>query len=102
VPRKLVYRPRAAEDLDTIYDWIADYADPGTALGITGRIEAHCEKLVDFPERGTPRDDVRAGLRTTVIGKAVIAYMVDSAEVAIVHIKYGGQELREENLGEDA
>jgi toxin ParE1/3/4 len=99
VTHRLVYRPRAAQDLDNIYDWIANWADPESAREIVGRIEKRCEGLALFPNRGTPHPEVCEGLRTVVTGKAVIAYIVDGPEVVILHVKYGGQELRGSNLG---
>jgi plasmid stabilization system protein ParE len=99
VVHRLVYRPKAAEDLERIYDWLADWTDPATARGIIDRIERRCEGLRHFPHRGTPHPEVRTNLRTIVEGKAVIAYTVEEQQVQIVHVKYGGQELREENLG---
>ena len=48
----VVWRPNARADLLALYDWIAERADPDTAFDYTSRIEAHAEKLAEFPERG--------------------------------------------------
>ena len=96
--RSLSYRPAAEADILNIYDSIADFADPQSANRITCEIRERCERLTDFPEQGTPRDDLRPGIRTVVIGKAVIAYRLENEDVVVVHIRYGGQEMRPERL----
>jgi toxin ParE1/3/4 len=64
-------------------------------LGMSMPLVTYCESLTTFPLRGTPRDDLFAGLRiTNYRGSAVIAFMVNkvAAEVAIVGVFYGGQD----------
>ena len=56
---------------------------------------AHCEGLAIFPHRGTMRDDLRPGLRTTVYKKrVVIAIVVDdeAQRVDVLGIFAGGQD----------
>ena len=56
---------------------------------------AHCEGLAIFPYRGTMRDDLRPGLRTTVYKKrVVIAIMVDdeAQRVDVLGVFAGGQD----------
>ena len=55
-----------------------------------------------FPERGTRRDDLRPGLRTTTYRRRVtIAFHVTETTVAIDRVLYGGRDLdaifREDN-----
>lgn len=77
-----------------LYGWIADQADPDTALEYTRLIEAHAAKLATFPERGTPRDDLAAGVRTTPYRRrTVIAYRVLEDEVEILAIAHAGHDL---------
>lgn len=84
----------AWQDADEIYDWIADKADPETALGYLIRIHDFCYTLRDFPNRGAPRDDLAAGVRTTVFeGKAVIVYAVKGNEVQVLRILHRGRDL---------
>lgn len=90
---KVVWRPRAQDDLLALYDWIADRADPDTALAYTSRIEDHADKLAEFPERGTPRDDLLPGLRTTPYRRrTVIAYRVTGGAVEILRLVHAGQD----------
>jgi toxin ParE1/3/4 len=92
VDRKVVFSPEAREDLDRLYDFIADRAGPQTALAYTERIMSHCANFAIFPERGMRRDDIRPGLR--VIGferRVTIAFHVTREKVMIDRVFYGGQ-----------
>ena len=89
----VVWRPSARADLFALYDWIAERADPDTAFAYTGRIEAHVARLAEFPERGTPRDDLVPGLRTTPYRRrTVIAYRVSGDEVEILRLVRAGRD----------
>jgi toxin ParE1/3/4 len=93
--RRVLFRPAAETDLLAIYRAIAARSGyPERALGYVRRIRTFCESLASFPARGTPRDDLRPGLR--VIGferRVVIAYMIlDTGEVEIGRIFYGGRD----------
>ena len=92
IPRPIVWRPRARADLLRLYDWIAERADPDTAYAYTAAIEAHAAKLATFPDRGTPRDDLVPGLRTTPYrGRTVIGYRVLADSVEILRLVHAGQ-----------
>ena len=90
----VVWRPKARSSLLALYDWIAEQADPETAFEYTSKIEAHAAKLANFPERGTPRDDLVSGLRTMPYRRrTVIAYRVLDDEVEILRVIHGGMDL---------
>ena len=91
--RRVVYRPRAAEDLDRIYDWIADFAGPDSAKRIVDGITKRCDSLRENPQRCRPRPELGEGIRTTVTGKAVIAIRVQGKDVEIVRVRYAGQQV---------
>jgi len=93
-PRPIVWRARARDQLLALYDWIADRADPDTAFAYVSAIEAHVAGLAHFPDRGTPRADIAAGIRTTPYRRrTVIAYRVTDDRVEIVALAHGGQML---------
>jgi toxin ParE1/3/4 len=72
--------PLAIEDLKELHLWISAEADANTASGYLDRIEERLASLSQFPERGTPRDDLIQGLRTAAFERRlVIAYMVDDS-----------------------
>lgn len=76
-----------------LYGYIATAASPQIAQRYTDAIVNHCEELSAFPLRGTLRNDIRPGLRITNYRKrTVIAFAVDSKQVSILGIYYGGQD----------
>jgi toxin ParE1/3/4 len=90
----IVWRAQARDDLLALYEWIAEQADPDTAFEYTSQIEAHATKLANFPERGTPRDDLAPGVRTTPYRRrTVIAYRVLDDAVEILAIAHAGRDL---------
>lgn len=99
--RKVVFRPAAEQDLAALYAYIRDArADPVVAIGYIRRIRAFCEGLEPFPERGTPRDDIRPGLRLAHFERrVVVAFTVTPELVRIGRIFYGGRDY-EALLGE--
>lgn len=90
---RVVFSPEAEDQLVELYHYLAAAASPGTAARYTEAIVSHCESLRTFPQRGTQRNDVRPGLRTTHYkGRVVIAYAVGDGVVSIIGIYYGGQD----------
>ncbi len=97
----IIFSRAARDQLDAIYDYIAEAAYPDIARSFTDAIIGHIEKLSDFPSRGTPRDDLSPGLRTIGFRRRVtIAFAVDGNVVLVVGIYYGGQDF-ETMLRED-
>jgi len=92
----VAFSPEALEQLEEIFDYIVANATPEIAERYTSSIITHCESLKTFPHgRGTTRDDIRAGLRTTNYkGRTVIAFAVDdeALRVSIVGVFYGGRD----------
>lgn len=90
----VIFVPEAEAQLVALYRYIARQASTEIAERFTSAIIEHCEKLENFPHRGTPRDDLRPRLRTMAYRRRVtIAYFVDSDQVAILGIFYGGQDI---------
>jgi plasmid stabilization system protein ParE len=90
---RVVFSPEAQEQLAELYRYIAEAASPDIAAQYTEAIVSYCESLRTFPVRGTRRDDVRPGLRTTNYKKrAVIAFDADADVVSIIGVFYGGQD----------
>ncbi len=90
---KVLFSPESEEQLAQLYRYIAVAGSPDTALSYTRAIVQECESLATFPERGTPRDDIRAGLRVTHHrGRVVVAYTIFDDAVHILGIFYGGQD----------
>jgi toxin ParE1/3/4 len=89
---RLTYRPRAEEDLEAIYRFIAQDS-PARAFSFIERIQKRCDLLRDSPEQGRVRPDLRPGLRIVPYGRSVvIAYEITENTVDVVRIFYGGQD----------
>ena len=72
---------------------IAQASSAVIALQFTRSIVYQCEKLGIFPQRGTPRDDIRPGVRTIAFRRrVVIAYLIEGSDVVVLGIFYGGQD----------
>ena len=90
---RVVFSPEAEEQLVALYGYIAAAASPDVAARYTEAIVSYCESLNAFPYRGAMRDDVRPGLRITNYKKrTVIAFDVNTEQVSIIGVFYGGQD----------
>ena len=90
---KVTFRPAAERDLLRVYEYIASEASVERAGLFIDRIEQACFSLQISPERGTPRDDLRPGLRIMGFERGIaIVFQVRRTEVVIVRILYGGQD----------
>ena len=93
--RSVVFAPEAQDDLFQLYDYIATRSGAERARGYTDRIVATCLGLETFPERGTRRDDLRPGLRTTTYRRRItIAFHITATTVIIDRVLYGGRNLK--------
>jgi len=98
---RIVFTPEARDELDQLYAYIAAAADVDIASRFVDGIIDHIAILKEFPKRGTPRDDLRPGLRTLAWRRRVtIAFMVEERDVVVFGIFYGGRDF-ESLLRED-
>lgn len=69
----IVVSCRAQEDFKRIWHFIAlDSAQAADRLLLA--LEAKIERLRDFPQIGTSRDDIRPGARTLIHGRYLVLY----------------------------
>lgn len=93
----VVFTPEAEEQLVELYLYIAENATAEVALRYTSAVVERCESLGTLPHRGTPRDDIRPGLRTVPYRRrTVIAYAVDADQVSIIGVFHGGRDYEAE------
>ncbi len=91
-PYRVRYAPAAEAQLLALYRYVANAASPTTAERFTESIVQQCEALSTFPNRGTPRQDIRPNLRTLAMDRVLIAYSVEMQDVIILGVFYGGQD----------
>lgn len=101
--RDVKYTPAALDDLQSIFDYLADQADTGVADRYLDRIQNYIGGFDLFAERGARRDDLRPGVRLIGFEKRVtILFEVRRDDVIIIAIAYGGQDIDARFGGEDA
>jgi len=90
---EVLFSSQAQTQLAEMEDYIAEAASPAIAAAYVGSIIDYCRSLSVFPYRGTPRSDIRDGLRiTNYRNRTVIAFSVDDSAVQILGIFHGGQD----------
>jgi plasmid stabilization system protein ParE len=90
---RIVFTPEARDQLDRLHSYIALAAGTEIASRFADGILDHIAKLSAFPERGTPRDDLRTGMRTLAWRRRVtIAFVVEESAVIVTGIFYGGRD----------
>jgi plasmid stabilization system protein ParE len=92
---RLIVTPRAASDLEHIYDWIArDSTD--RARSMVQRIMDALEPLKEFPHRtvvGHQNPRLRYPARSLVVRPYVIYFRVleDKKVVRVLHVRHGAR-----------
>lgn len=90
---RVVFTPSAERQIDALHLYISEKASPGIADGFVRRVVDFCERLRDFPQRGTRHDDLLPGLRTIGFERRItIAFMVEVDAILIEGVFYGGQD----------
>lgn len=91
---RVVFAPAALDDLRSLYDHLAEASAPERAFAWVEALRRHLLGFAAFPERGTRRDAIRPGLRTTGYRRRVtIAFVVTDTEVVILRVLYGGRDV---------
>jgi plasmid stabilization system protein ParE len=87
------FSPEAEQQITSLFEYIATEASSRIAARYVESILTFCGQLKTFPLRGSPRDDIRSGIRTISYKKrALIAYTVEDNQVIILGVYYGGQD----------
>lgn len=99
MPYRVLLHPKAEEELNALYDTVAEKAGPTTAWSFVSGIRTFCLQLADFPERGTERVELMPGLRIIGYRRSVsIAFAVQPETVVILGIFYGGRNFTSETF----
>jgi len=90
----VIFSPEAVAQLESIRAYVADQASPAVANAYVDRILAQCGKLGQLPWIGTPRDDLRPGLRSLSFERRLtILHRIMDNRVIVVALAYGGRDL---------
>jgi toxin ParE1/3/4 len=83
----VVLRREAIDDLIWMRRYIENEAGDEIAQGYIDRIKSFCEGFDILPERGSPREEIRIGLRVVVFEQRVtIAYRIQDKKVFILRV----------------
>ncbi len=89
---ELSFHPQAEADLAALFRWIEAEAGADVADRYLARIEAKCATLTAYPNRGSPREDLGAAIRTQSFERRlVIAYRVELDQVVILAVAHGAR-----------
>ena len=86
--RRVIWAPRAANDLQSIRDYIGQF-NPAAAARFAAQLVATAESLTDFSQRGRPASGKRREL--VVIWPYVIRYRIEADRVVILRIRHGAR-----------
>ncbi|MCC5621135.1 type II toxin-antitoxin system RelE/ParE family toxin [Nostoc sp. CHAB 5715] len=90
---KLVFSPKAVNDLEEIGDYIAR-DNPERALSFIAEIEERCRKLLVTPEAFPSRDNLLPGARMVSYGRYLIFFRLVNGTVRVERIIHGARDLR--------
>jgi toxin ParE1/3/4 len=84
----------ATDDLFAIWHYIAVHSGERRADAIEARLSAACSSLEEFPDRGSPHDELAPAIRSIPVRRhATIFYRVESKTVEVVRILYAGMDV---------
>lgn len=90
--RRIYRTPDALDDLDVIWDFIAQHSEQA-ADRIIDELATHFELLLKFPEIGELQSLLTDGtLRRSVLRNFVIYYQADEHGITLARIFHGAQE----------
>jgi len=103
ISHAIILHQKAEEELDQLYDYIADHAGPSAAWKYISGIREFADGLATFPERGTVREGPIPGLRIIGYRRSLsVAFVVQEKRVLILGFFYNGRlatnEILEERL----
>jgi toxin ParE1/3/4 len=84
--------PQATSDLVELHDYIA-VDNQAAAARLIDRFFTRFQRLADYPELGTLREDLRPGLRVWSEGRYVILYRPTAVGVDIARVVHGARDI---------
>jgi toxin ParE1/3/4 len=87
-------RPKAADDLEEIADFIAR-DNPTRALSFIEELIVLCAHIGESPRAFPRRDDLAKGLRQAVHGRYLVLFTLDNEGVVIERVVHGARRLED-------
>ena len=83
----------ASADLDDIWVYVAQEGSEGAANRLIDSIAERFSILLQMPQSGRKRDEVRSGLRSHPVGSYVIYYREMRTGIEIVRVIHGARDV---------
>ncbi len=90
--KKVRLSDHARDDLDEIWFSIAVENMPA-ADKLIDKLDVLMKRLLEFPEMGVARDEIRPGVRSFPCGNYLVFYRPMPYGIAVVRVVYGGRDL---------
>jgi toxin ParE1/3/4 len=88
----IISRP-ARRDFQEIHDYFAE-RDADTALDFLTQLQLMCDKLVQMPQMGRRRDELRKGLRSFPVEDYIIFYQLIGSDIKIVRVLHSARNIK--------
>ena len=89
---RLSLSPRAQTDLVKIWNYIAD-DNESNADAFVGKLYTALQMLAKQPSVGRRREDIRAGLRSFLVGRYIIFYQSRKATLEISRVLHAARNI---------
>ena len=83
----------ASADLDDIWVYVVQEGSEGAANRLIDSITGRFPVLLQMPQSGRKRDEVRSGLRSHPVGNYVIYYREMKTGIEIVRVIHGARDV---------
>lgn len=90
--RRIVVSPESRTDLVDIWKFLSSRNRTATAR-IMRDIATRFETLLDFPEAGIKRDELKKGLRSFPVGNYLVFYFITADGIKIVRVLHGRRDI---------
>jgi len=96
---RVLRRPRAAEDIAAVWDFIAD-DNPDAADHWVDQLDTQLRLLATQPLMGRARDELAPGIRSFPFGRYLVFYLPISDGIDVVRVLHGARDV-DKVFGED-
>lgn len=100
--RPLIVNQDAAEELNDLYDYIAERSGSDRAWGYISAVRSFLIDLCAYPERGTLRSGAVKGLRVTGFRRRLSIAFAREGDVLVLGFFYAGRNIDAALLGQRA
>lgn len=90
--RRLLISAKAQDDLVEIWRWTCEHFGERQADRYLDELGEAMRVCAESPERGRDRGVIRAGYRSVLVGKHVVFFVFDDAQVLVQRVLHGGMD----------